>query len=52
MNESQTESLSGVVTLQQSRDEKLVVLPVSPEASREDVQAATCSCVNHLCGCS
>lgn len=33
------------------QQEDQAVRAVVPEAKADDLKAATCSCVNHLCGC-
>lgn len=37
--------------VQQAREERDLRLHASSEASKEEVQVAASSCVNHLCGC-
>ena len=47
----QSERILGIATIQKARCESELLRPVSPDASKEEIVSATCSCVNHLCGC-
>lgn len=37
--------------IKEAKNEMEIRLATSPNATREEVKKAMCSCVNHLCGC-
>lgn len=41
----------GIKTIQQAKSENEVTRPLMKDATQKDILQATCSCVNHLCGC-
>ena len=38
--------------IQNAKSEMEIRLPALPHATKDEIKKATCSCVNHLCGCS
>ena len=46
-----TEADSEIRVIQEAKTEQELTRPVEPGATDQEIVAATCSCVVHLCGC-